>query len=70
MSNVERPAAIAQNGLLCAVNRNYVSPGDWIETNDGTFARIEKLEYHEVYTDKGVIKKLDIKQVYIPINGV
>ena len=54
------------NTVLYAVGRNYLNPGDWIETNAGTFAKVEKLEYREVYTDKGVIKKLDIKQVYVP----
>jgi hypothetical protein len=58
------------NTVLYAVSRNYLNSGDWIETNDGTFAKVEKLEYREVYTDKGVIKKLDIKQVYVPANGV
>lgn len=48
---------------IIPVIKNYLSIGDTIETIDGKFAKVEKLEYREVYTDKGVIKKTDIKRV-------
>lgn len=51
---------------LVPTTRNYLKSGDWIETKEGVFAKVDKLEYNEAHTNKGVIKKSEIKQVHEP----
>lgn len=46
--------------------RNYLNIGDRIRTKTDHVTEIHKLEYHEVYTTNGVVKKSDI----IAIKGV
>jgi hypothetical protein len=40
--------------------RNYLNIGDRIRTKSDMVTKIDKLEYQEVYTTNGIVKKSDI----------
>lgn len=40
--------------------RNYLNIGDRVRTKSNLVTHIDKLEYHDVYTTNGIIKKSDI----------